>query len=124
MRKFMRWSAAGAGLATTLLFVAGTEAQVGQFPGMGSMPGMSGSTGAAGAQQASATGTVMSVDTAGRKVKFDHEAIPAISWPAMKMEFAAAPTVDLTKVKPGDKVQFSLAGSNGSYTVQSITPAR
>lgn len=42
----------------------------------------------------------------------------------MKMEFAAAPSVDLSKVKTGDKVNFTLSGSGMSYTVQSVTAAR
>lgn len=41
----------------------------------------------------------------------------------MKMEFAVAPSVDLAKVTTGDKVNFTLSGSGGTYSVQSITPA-
>jgi Cu(I)/Ag(I) efflux system protein CusF len=41
----------------------------------------------------------------------------------MKMEFAAAPSVDLSKVKAGDQVKFALSGSNNTYTVQSIERA-
>ena len=33
-----------------------------------------------------------------------------------------APSVDLSKVKTGDRVQFTLSGSGNSYTVQSISP--
>jgi Cu(I)/Ag(I) efflux system protein CusF len=40
----------------------------------------------------------------------------------MKMEFATARSVDLSKVKVGDKVRFTLSGSGNSYTVQSISP--
>ena len=107
-------------LASISLFANMAQAQTGQPSTMGNMPGMSGPT----TQQASTAGTVMSVDAARRRIKLDHGPIPAIGWPAMQMEFPAAAAVDLAKVKPGDKVQFSLTGSNGSYTVQSITPAR
>jgi Cu(I)/Ag(I) efflux system periplasmic protein CusF len=72
---------------------------------------------------ASATGTVTAVNVADRKVTFNHGPIPEIKWPAMKMEFAAAPSVDLSKVKVGDKVRFTLSGSGSSYTVQSISLA-
>ncbi|MDU6727908.1 MAG: copper-binding protein [Bradyrhizobium sp.] len=41
----------------------------------------------------------------------------------MKMEFAVAPSVDLAKLKTGDKVKFTLSGSGNTYTVQSISPA-
>jgi len=42
----------------------------------------------------------------------------------MKMEFTVAPSVDLSKVKAGDKVKFTLSGSRNTYTVQSITAVR
>jgi uncharacterized repeat protein (TIGR01451 family) len=42
----------------------------------------------------------------------------------MKMEFPVAPSVDLSKIKAGDTVTFTLSGSNNSYTVQSIGVAK
>ena len=75
------------------------------------------------ATTAPASGTVTALNAADHKITFDHGPIPAINWPAMKMEFAVAPSVDLSKVKTGDKVNFTLSGSGGTYTVQSITPA-
>lgn len=75
------------------------------------------------AKMATASGTVTALNAANHKITFDHGPIPAINWPAMKMEFAVAPSVDLAKVKTGDKVNFTLSGSGGTYTVQSITPA-
>ena len=75
------------------------------------------------ATTANATGTITALNTANRKITFDHGPIPAINWPAMKMEFAVAPSVDLAKLKTGDKVNFTLSGSDGTYTVQSISPA-
>ena len=88
--------------------------------GMTQMPGM------ADAKQettASATGTVTAINTGGHKITLNHGPIPEIKWPAMKMEFPVVPSVDLTKVKVGDKVRFTLSGSKNSYTVQSINPA-
>ena len=99
-----------------------------QMPGMGDakqgmqkqMPGMGdpkqGTT-------ASGSGTVTAVNAAGRKITFDHGPMPEINWPAMKMEFPVAPSVDLSKVKTGDKVTFTLSGSGSSYTVQSMSVA-
>ena len=75
------------------------------------------------ATPANATGTITAVNPANHKVTFDHGPIPAINWPAMTMEFAVAPSVDLAKLKTGDKVNFTLSGSGGTYTVQSISPA-
>ncbi|MFC1457847.1 MULTISPECIES: copper-binding protein [Microvirga] len=96
----------------------------GSMGNMQNMPGM-GSGNTTAATSAMATGTVASVNTEQRKVKLNHEPIPAIGWPAMSMEFAAAPSVDLTQVKPGAKVKFTLnKGTDGSYTVQSLSPAQ
>ncbi|MGF7213405.1 Cu/Ag efflux protein CusF, partial [Skermanella aerolata] len=53
-----------------------------------------------------------------------HEAIPAISWPAMTMDFQVAPNLDLSKVQLGQPVDFRLEkGNGGNYTVTSISPA-
>lgn len=72
---------------------------------------------------ANATGTITALNAASHKITFDHGPIPAISWPAMTMEFAVAPSVNFAKLKTGDKVNFTLSGSDGKYTVQSISPA-
>lgn len=69
-------------------------------------------------------GTVDAVDIAGRKVNLNHNAIPAIGWPAMAMDFAVAPSVDLRTLKPGTRVNFMMQrGGDGMYVIQSITPA-
>ncbi len=111
--------------AAALLLAGAVQVQAAPPSTMGDMPGMSGSAGSdsAKSQTANATGTVAAVDAGQHKVTFDHGPIPAIGWPAMHMEFPAAQSVDLSKVKPGQKVQFTLSGTKGSYTVQSITPS-
>ncbi|MEH2506717.1 hypothetical protein V1277_006474 [Bradyrhizobium sp. AZCC 1588] len=43
-----------------------------------------------------------------------HVPVPALNWPPMKMEFATAQSVDLSKVKPGDK--GTLKGSGDNYS--------
>jgi Cu/Ag efflux protein CusF len=103
------------GFAPMLLASGDVRAQ-----GMQDMPGMGK---AKQATTAAGTGTVTSVNIQNRKVTLDHGPIAEINWPAMKMEFAAAPSVDLSKVKTGDKVRFTLSGSGNTYTVQSIGPA-
>jgi Cu/Ag efflux protein CusF len=72
---------------------------------------------------ADATGTITARNAANHKITFDHGPIPAIDWPAMKMGFVVAPSVDLAKLKTGDKVKFTLSGSGNAYSVQSISPA-
>lgn len=114
-------------LTTALLVGLAPALIVGQAHAQGmnmqNMPGMAGGKPAA-ATTASATGTVESVNASERKIKLNHEPIPAVNWPAMSMEFPTAASVDLTKVQPGAKVKFTMSGVNGNYTVDSITPAQ
>src|SRR5262245_52986911 len=79
--------------------------------GHGSMSGMSQSPGGAQVAQAShvqGTGTVKSVEASSLKVNLSHDPIPAIGWPAMTMDFAVAPSVDLGALKPGMRVTFMM----------------
>jgi len=79
----------------------------------------------AGHNDAHGTGTVNSVDLAQHKVNLSHNPIPEIGWPAMTMDFAVAPTVDLRSIKPGTRVDFTMEqGAEGMYVIQSIAPAR
>ena len=87
------------------------------------MPGMKDTKGKA-AKTATGTGTVTALNAGKRMITLDHAPMPEIDWPAMKMEFPVAASVDLAKIKTGDKVQFTLMGSGSNYTVQSITPSR
>jgi len=78
-----------------------------------------------GGQTVTATGTVKKVDAAKHVVNLSHGPIPAISWPAMTMDFAVAPDVNLSAVKPGQEVEFTLApkpGAKGEYTVTGVKP--
>ena len=76
-----------------------------------------------GGADAHATGTVNSVDIAQRKINLSHSPIPSIGWPAMTMDFPVAPSVDLSRIKPGARVDFTVEkGNNGMYQVQSIQP--
>ena len=70
-----------------------------------------------GSKMGKGTGTVTAIDAATGKITLDHGAIPAVGWPAMKMDFSAKP--DLLKgVAVGDKVDFDLtvSGSAGEVT--------
>jgi Cu(I)/Ag(I) efflux system protein CusF len=73
---------------------------------------------------ASATGTVNSVDLAGRKVNVSHGAIQALGWPPMTMDFPVASSVHLGAIKSGAKVNFTLdKGSDGMPVIDTIAPA-
>ncbi|HEX9462758.1 MAG TPA: copper-binding protein [Alphaproteobacteria bacterium] len=70
------------------------------------------------------TGVVKAVDPAQHKVTLSHQPISQIGWPAMTMEFAVAPAVDLNTVKPENRIDFSMEqGQGGMYVIQSIKPA-
>src|SRR5262249_2402950 len=102
-------------LSTTLLLSPAVRAQGMSQNNMGRMPGMGD---AKKETTASATGTITAINAADREITFNHGPISEIKWPAMKMEFPVGPSVDLSKVKVGDKVRFTLSGSGNSYTVQ------
>ena len=77
-----------------------------------------------GHNDAHGTGTVNSVDSAQHKVNLSHNPIPDIGWPAMTMEFPVAPSVDLTAIKPGTRVNFTIEQQpGGMYQIQAISPA-
>jgi Cu(I)/Ag(I) efflux system protein CusF len=117
--QMVRWGLLIATAAAVL--GAGEVSAQSMAPGMNNMPGMGA---AQQAKTAASVGTVIAVNPANRKVTLDHGPIPEINWPAMKMEFATASSVDLSKVRPGDKVRFILSGSGNSYTVQSMNAAQ
>ena len=108
--------------AVLTLQMSGALAQ-GGMSDMKKMPGMNEKMNdTKKATTANGIGTITALNAANHKVALDHGPIPAINWPPMKMEFAVAPSVDLAKLKTGDKVNFTLSGSGGTYTVQSINP--
>jgi Cu/Ag efflux protein CusF len=76
---------------------------------------------AGSAAQPSGSGTINSVDIERRTVNISHEPIPAIGWPAMTMDMAVAPSVDLEAVVLGSQVIFSLSrGGDGVYMIDSL----
>jgi Cu/Ag efflux protein CusF len=78
----------------------------------------------AGHTHAQGTGTVNSVDASGHKINLTHGPIPALGWPGMTMDFAAAPAVDLRTLKAGTRVDFTIEqGDGGTYEIQSVKPA-
>ncbi len=79
---------------------------------------------AANANTIPATGKLNSVDTAKGTVNVTHDPIKALSWPKMKMEFPVAKGVDLSGVKEGDAVSFTLKPEGeDTYVVIKINKA-
>ena len=78
----------------------------------------------AGQNDAHGTGTVNAVDPTRHKINLSHQPIPEIGWPAMTMEFPVAPAVDLSAIKPGSHVNFTIEqGQGGMYEIRAISPA-
>jgi plastocyanin len=68
-----------------------------------------------------ATGKINSVDGEKHTVNVSHDPIAALSWPAMTMDFPVAKDVDLSGLKAGDSVSFTLKpGDNNQYSVVSL----
>jgi plastocyanin len=76
---------------------------------------------AAEAKGIAATGIVNSVDITGGSINVTHNPIKALGWPKMKMEFNVEKGVDLSSVKAGDSVSFTLKDrGNDDYSLSSI----
>ena len=69
------------------------------------------------------TGTVTAVNAAQRKIGLQHEPIPAIGWPAMTMEFAVAPSVNLQAHPAGIAGQFLARERAGRHLHDPVDPA-
>ncbi len=70
-------------------------------------------------------GRVMEVDAAKGRVELDHEPIPSMQWPAMKMGFAVEDRAQLAGLKKGDAVEFELRAEpakDGDYVITRIAP--
>lgn len=76
-------------------------------------------------QAAGATGKVNAVDPAKRVVNLSHGPIAALGWPAMTMDFAVAPSVDLKALRPGAEVAFTVGkDAAGMYRIETLTPRK
>ncbi|XTZ37311.1 copper-binding protein [Salmonella enterica] len=53
-----------------------------------------------------------------------HQAIPALNWPPMTMQFSLQPGNALPPAKVGDKVSFSFVESEKGYYIVSLTPQK
>jgi Cu(I)/Ag(I) efflux system periplasmic protein CusF len=71
----------------------------------------------------SVEGEVRKIDTDAKKITLKHGDIPNLEMAGMTMVFRVSDPALLTKVKPGDKVQFTADKVDGALTVLSIAPA-
>lgn len=76
------------------------------------------------ADVAAGKGRVNKIDAGAATLNLTHEAIPALKWPAMTMDFHVADKKLLAGVKPGQAVTFGLAKDPaGGYAISHIEPA-
>jgi Cu/Ag efflux protein CusF len=68
----------------------------------------------------SATGEVVRVDVAGRRITLRHGEIPALDMPAMTLAWRVADPQLLQGLNPGDRVRFSGARIDGAFTVTQL----
>ncbi|MBY0563696.1 MAG: copper-binding protein [Hyphomonadaceae bacterium] len=65
-------------------------------------------------------GVVTAVDPAAGTISLDHEAITAINWPAMTMQFRADDPSILQGLAVGDRVRFELKSARESTIVTAV----
>lgn len=77
------------------------------------------------ADVANGKGMVNQIDAAGGIVNISHEAIPALKWPAMTMDFKVTDKKSLTHVKTGQTVSFGLSKDpKDGYVISHIESAK
>lgn len=77
------------------------------------------------AEKPTGQGTINSIDASGRKMSITHGPVAALRWPGMTMDFGVGPGVDLTALKTGSKIEFTLTrGPDGMYVIDSVQPSR
>jgi Cu(I)/Ag(I) efflux system periplasmic protein CusF len=101
--------------ALSVIFSAGLHAEVHQHDEMNA-------AGNASSQQViNAVGVVKEVDRNNKKITISHEAIPAVSWPAMTMRFTVVNVDDsITSLKAGCHVDFSFIQQGHLSLLKSI----
>ena len=72
------------------------------------------------AKTAQGVGMITAIDTKENILTLNHEAIPAIKWPAMTMGFKVADPALLIGLTVGDKVDFELKADGENYIVIAV----
>ena len=80
---------------------------------------------AEGKKEAVAVGVINSVDSSAGKINVTHEPVPALGCPKMTMDLPVTRRVDLSTVKPGTKINFTLKqGRDKQFRVIAIEAAK
>ncbi|HED15242.1 MAG TPA: efflux RND transporter periplasmic adaptor subunit [Gammaproteobacteria bacterium] len=71
-------------------------------------------------EQVSGSGVIESMMPAHGMLTLRHEPIDELGWPAMTMDFLTADGVNLSELKPGDSVMFTLNKQDDKYVITTI----
>lgn len=71
-------------------------------------------------KQVSATGTIKAIDKQNGKLTLEHEAIDALGWPAMTMDFSVMDNVDIGRLKTDETIRFKLMEMDDRYMISAI----
>ncbi|MEO1207569.1 MAG: copper-binding protein [Pseudomonadota bacterium] len=75
--------------------------------------------------EAAGVAVINTVDAEKGMVNLTHEPMPKLGWPTMTMDLPVTRRVDLSDVKPGDKVDFTLKlGRDKQYRVTDMAPSK
>ncbi|HJV24960.1 MAG TPA: efflux RND transporter periplasmic adaptor subunit [Aromatoleum sp.] len=78
----------------------------------------------AAAKSYSGEGTIDSIDLSSNTVSIAHQAIPALQWPAMTMDFSLAAADTAKGIAPGQSIHFEFEQRvPGEFTITRIEPA-
>ena len=77
---------------------------------------------AAPAPEIMAMGTVKKVMADEHRLNITHDPIKQLGWPSMTMDFTARDNVDLSAVKTGERIHFSLEKDGDNYVITAIQP--
>jgi membrane fusion protein, copper/silver efflux system len=72
------------------------------------------------------TGRVLSLNPPSGYVELEHDPIPSLQWPAMRMGFKAENKSQLWSLKEGDRVEFELNAkpdADGEFILHSVVPS-
>ncbi len=72
------------------------------------------------AKTVSGNGVIQEINADENTVNLKHEAIDALGWPAMTMDFSVMPDVDLSKLSVNEGVMFQLEKHGDSYMITAI----
>jgi Cu/Ag efflux protein CusF len=66
---------------------------------------------------------VIEVEVAKASVVIEHEAVPALKWPAMTMPFAVPDRTLLRSLRPGQRIEFGFNRlGDGEYALSDVKP--